>query len=577
MRSLIVFTLSLLIINNVLEAQVFVNQNPANKVVVLEEFTAINCGYCPQGHAIAESIRSSNPDSVIIVNLHTGHLAAPSAGEPDFRTSYGGAIASQSSLTGYPAATVNRHVFSGLSMSSGGTAMPRPNWTQASNIIFPQASYVNVAVRCTVDVQTRIASIHAQAYYTGNSPQSTNKITLALLQDKTYGPQAGGSTPYEHNHRLVDMLAGQWGVDISNTSTGSLYDSVFTYQIPADLNNIPIELGNIKFTAYVSETQQEIISGAVAHPIYVNFPNTKDLSINDLDLPEISCTGEETAEIEVQNLAQDTIFDFTIAYNFNNATDSVYNWTGTLPPLGKTTIQLPAYSFALIPLNDFQAVITDINGSGLDDNQNNDTITQTVEQAKTAHPEIIIEVQTDAYADETKWYLRYANGTTLAFKTSGFSNLTIHRDTINVQNSGCYEFQITDSYGDGFLSPGYYKITDGNGQVIVHQTNFNSDEEFTPFEVDTYLAIQDNKIASLNVFPNPTKDIVNLEFYLDKEEDVKTIVYNQQGKVVSETNYGKALGNAILQINTDGFSSGIYYIRLIAGEKQYSKKISVLK
>ncbi len=577
MKKLLFTVVVLISFNVILNAQVFVNQNPANKVVVIEEFTGIHCGYCPQGHAIAEAIHTSNPDSVIIVNIHTGNFAAPSAGEPDFRTTFGAALASQSNLTGYPAATVNRHVFSGLGMSSGGTAMSRSNWTQAANTIFPQSSYVNVAVRCTVDVQTRIASVHVQAYYTGSSSQSTNKITVALLQDKTYGPQAGGSTPYEHNHRLVDMLAGQWGADISTTSSGSLYDSIYTYQIPADLNSIPIELGNIKFAAYVSETQQEIISGAVAHPVYVNFPNARDLSINELELPEISCTGEETPEIEVQNLAQDTIFNFTIAYNFNNATDSVYNFTGTLLPFGKTKIQLPAYSFALSPTNNFQAVITDINGSGLDDNQNNDTITKTVEQSKTAHPKIIIEVRTDAYASETKWYLRYANGTMLAYKTSGFSNSTIHRDTINVQTSGCYEFQITDSYGDGFLSPGYYKITDGNGQVIVHQTNFNSDEEFTPFEVDTYLAIQDNNIESLNVFPNPTKDIVNVAFYLDKEEDVKCIVYNQQGKVVAENNYGTLHGNNTLQINTDEFSSGIYYIRLIAGETQLSKKISVLK
>jgi hypothetical protein len=58
---------------------------------------------------------------------------------------------------------------------------------------------------------------------------------------------------------------------------------------------------------------------------------------------------------------------------------------------------------------------------------------------------------------------------------------------------------------------------------------------------------------------------------------VKCIVYNQQGKVVAENNYGTLHGNNTLQINTDEFSSGIYYIRLIAGETQLSKKISVLK
>lgn len=37
-------------------AQTIVSTSPQNKKVILEEFTGVNCVYCPQGHAIANNI-----------------------------------------------------------------------------------------------------------------------------------------------------------------------------------------------------------------------------------------------------------------------------------------------------------------------------------------------------------------------------------------------------------------------------------------------------------------------------------------------------------------------------------------
>ena len=51
-------------------SQTLVSTEPTLKTVVLENFTGINCSNCPDGHAIAESIRAANPDRVIIVGVH---------------------------------------------------------------------------------------------------------------------------------------------------------------------------------------------------------------------------------------------------------------------------------------------------------------------------------------------------------------------------------------------------------------------------------------------------------------------------------------------------------------------------
>lgn len=97
--------------------QTIVSTNPENAKVILEEFTGIYCTYCPEGHAIAEAIQDQNPDDVFIINIHAGSFAAPLPGDPDFRTPWGTALVQQSELIGYPAGTVNRLFFQGLSQN----------------------------------------------------------------------------------------------------------------------------------------------------------------------------------------------------------------------------------------------------------------------------------------------------------------------------------------------------------------------------------------------------------------------------------------------------------------------------
>ena len=70
---LCIFTLAFLIGN----AQTFVNTTPENKNVLLEEFTGISCGYCPDGHLIASQIHDANPNDVAIINIHAGGFANP--------------------------------------------------------------------------------------------------------------------------------------------------------------------------------------------------------------------------------------------------------------------------------------------------------------------------------------------------------------------------------------------------------------------------------------------------------------------------------------------------------------------
>lgn len=264
-------------------AQLPVSTAPHTKKVIIEEFTGITCQYCPDGHKKADQIIAFYPGECYGINIHTGGYANPSSGNPDFRTSFGAAIAGQTGLLGYPAGTVNRHLFPAYSMTTGATAQSRSYWASAAAQIIAQNSNLNVALQATIDAVTNILTVQTEVYYTGNGVNPTNYFNLALVQDSVLGPQTAGVTwypamwfaanpvgqQYQHNKMLRHMLTGQWGDVIPTTTNGFTFAKTYTYTIPAQLPltvsggaiQTNVLLSKLKLIGFVTETQQEIVTG----------------------------------------------------------------------------------------------------------------------------------------------------------------------------------------------------------------------------------------------------------------------------------------------------------------------------
>ena len=244
------------------EPQHFVSKTPSNKNVIIEEYTGVNCGYCPDGHRIVNELMEANPGRVWGINIHTGQYAVL------YSTEWGSALAAQTGLTGYPAGTVNRHVFSGSK-----TALNRNLWNSAASQIMAQPAPVNVAARCTINRSTRVLTVDVEAYYTDNSSAEMNYLNVAVLQNNILGRQNGGSTynpsqmegsQYRHMHMLRTLLSGQWGDFIRTTTKGSLFTKTYTYTIPAQISDVDMVLEDLEVIAFVTESHQEILTGCKA-------------------------------------------------------------------------------------------------------------------------------------------------------------------------------------------------------------------------------------------------------------------------------------------------------------------------
>lgn len=70
-------------------------------------------------------------------------------------------------------------------------------------------------------------------------------------------------------------------------------------------------------------------------------------------------------------------------------------------------------------------------------------------------------------------------------------------------------------------------------------------------------------LQNVSVYPNPSKDFVNVKYALEKESDVSLSLLDLTGKVVysiSETKENE--GEKNIKINTSAFPSGVYFLNL---------------
>jgi thiol-disulfide isomerase/thioredoxin len=242
----------LLLLPTAAMAQSLVGVEPENRTALLEDFTGIHCGYCPDGHAIMASIEEANPGKVSLVGIHAGSFATPGAGEPDFRTPEGNALNAFYTISGYPAGVINRHAFNGDPEQNRGA------WASDVAAMLALPSPVNLGMESSFDANTQELTVHVQLYYTGDSPGGDDRISVLVTENHIIGPQTnygpgGNTSTYDHLHVLRDYFTDIWGEAVSTTTAGSTVDRTYTLAVPTAWN-----INNCEVTAFVGEYQSDV-------------------------------------------------------------------------------------------------------------------------------------------------------------------------------------------------------------------------------------------------------------------------------------------------------------------------------
>ncbi len=558
-----------------LSAQNIVGTDPENKNVILEEFTGIHCVFCPDGHAIAQSIYNANPDDVVLINIHTGGYAVPSGNEPDFRTPWGAAIAGQSGLLGYPAGTVNRHLFPNWSQGSG-TAMSRGSWSAASNQVMSQPSYLNVGLVSTIVTSTRQLIVEVEVYYTDDSPFSSNYLNVAILQNDILGPQTGGGAGnnYNHKHMLRHLLTGQWGEEITQTTTGSLFSKTYAYELPEDYTDVDVILEDLDIVAFVTETHQEAVSGSSGDITFIE-SNDYDAAITTVTVPVSSCSGELTPVVELKNYGVIDLTSLEFVYNVNGGDDMTFSWTGNLTQNQTETVTLPTITYTSSANTAF-AVNCEMPNGMPDELPQNDSYNTNIPESQYYPEECIVVIEVLGNPEDISWSIVDENNEVLV-EGGPYTDQGIKFAPFTFSQAGCYAFTLNDASGEG-LSGGFYMIASSDQDILWEGPAF-SYVSATEMAYDPDVSVEDVLVSeNIAVFPNPVTNQANIEFELKTNTQVLISVVDMLGRQVKNVFEGEMHSGAQnLQMDANDLDNGVYFIRMQLNNEVVTKKIMVSK
>lgn len=579
-KLLYMFLLSCVFVN----AQTFVSTTAENKNVILEEFTGISCGFCPDGHSIANSIHDANPNDVAIIAIHAGGFASPQGPGTDFRTTEGTAIDSYWGITGYPSGTVNRD----------GGAMGRSSWSSAASQILTESSPVNVAAQASIDMATNILTVDVEVYYTGNQNISSNQLHVAVVQNNVEGPQSGSTgNPtavlqngnYNHQHMLRYLMTGTWGENLTSIALGDFHSTQYTWNIPNDINGVIVDPTSIAVIAFVSEGNEMILNGTTEISPNIIFTNQNDAYCMSSNANDAVCAETTDIEVTFRNYGNDPLTSLEINYSINGGAANVHNWTGNLAPAGTETITIPNVSFSPQAMNTVDVTTSNPNGltdQNIANDQNSSTFSQFSAAGQVASGIMPgtaeIDIVCDAWGGETTWEITDDAGNVVASggpyqSIGGSSPVTDPQPTVyaTLNQNECYSFLIKDSYGDGMNGATYglgsFTITDSDGNAFISGGVFQSElrESFQANGSATNISDHQNT-NSFSIFPNPVKDILTINGQFNTVD-----VFDIYGKLVLSSE------NINNNLNVSSLADGIYILNIATQEGSYIKKITITK
>ena len=78
--------------------------------------------------------------------------------------------------------------------------------------------------------------------------------------------------------------------------------------------------------------------------------------------------------------------------------------------------------------------------------------------------EVVLQLTTGTWASEVSWSVTDSAGNVIDSTSQTYADITTYYDTICLPN-GCYNFNMFDTYGDGWQG-GSYQLIDSLGNVI---------------------------------------------------------------------------------------------------------------
>ncbi|NOQ27540.1 MAG: Omp28 family outer membrane lipoprotein, partial [Bacteroidales bacterium] len=232
------------------------------KQILIEEFTGHECGNCPEGVEMLETLKELYCDHVIPVAIHAGFFAEVSTyGEKytyEYRTEDGDEIDTyfEASSSGVPNGMINRK-----KIENDLTQIPE-NWPVVVAEMLLEKPVLDININTITIIDSRELEVNVDLVFI-EAMNDNLMLSIYFLEDSVVSWQKDYSLPdgeqdiefYSHNHVLRDAVNGTWGDQILNgqINPSDVKSKTYNYIINQDW---VIENSSIVAFVYKNDTKE---------------------------------------------------------------------------------------------------------------------------------------------------------------------------------------------------------------------------------------------------------------------------------------------------------------------------------
>jgi len=108
-----------------------------------------------------------------------------------------------------------------------------------------------------------------------------------------------------------------------------------------------------------------------------------------------------------------------------------------------------------------------------------------------------------------------------------------------------------------------------------HNFEWGETEDYTVIIEDSTASFIDEPFGNFMLFPNPTKGEFTLTLNLDTTDDLLLQLFDLRGRLIDEKKYHSTISNFTERIFFEKTSAGLYFLKVINGDKQTTRKLII--
>lgn len=275
--------------------------------------------------------------------------------------------------------------------------------------------------------------------------------------------------------KAVADIAVSYSVDGGPIATDTISASILpqeeyvhTFSSAADLET----LGPHHFLLFTALEEDEAFFNDTLRTTVFQLPRN-DVAVTAIKgLEGAICDSFLLVGITLANAGADSLFSAAISHQLNDSPAEEVEWAGALAPGGSETIFI-----TIGPLDNGANTLAASAGlpNGLPDESPANGLKEASFTAVLDGEEVVLQLLTDDYPEETSWELRDGAGS-LLFSGGPYSQARALIEERFCLPDACYTLVLFDSFGDGLTGPlatGSFQIVSGAGQFLARLEELN--------------------------------------------------------------------------------------------------------